>query len=284
AACYNFWYLNHKQPYLDFNTEPQHQHRLLSTSQRWKYTLMCLTTFCFTTYGAIWALSMYIHFALEPQDSYRWYTTFGLTSNLSAQKEILIFTREIFELEDRENRRTLIGFVLSLPLLGIHAFLFFGLGSEARKTYTGWFQVVLGSSIGTRLLGCLKWLVDFTKIQLGHLGEITWRRGRHRLEPSSFTPFENEDIILDDLSMPWHSIGARPLPPPIAAPALSSSKQSRIPVGPISLWREYRKELLLPEGGQEEGDRDAQRRPGLSSKAILLQTRPAYVVYRKSSE
>ncbi|KAG8822668.1 hypothetical protein FRC19_005466 [Serendipita sp. 401] len=147
------------------------------------------------------------------------------------------------------------------------------------------FQAILKFINNTRLFGWLKTPAEIARTWLASIiGKIAWRRGRHPMEMDAFTPFQSGDIILDDLSTAWHSMRVPPLPLPIVPPAPSSLKQSQLPTGPLPLWREYRKELLLLEGNQEEGERAAQQQPAPSSKARLLQAQPAYVVYRKSSQ
>ncbi|KAG8821755.1 a-factor receptor [Serendipita sp. 401] len=285
AACYNFWHPRHKKPHLDYDGEPQYLHRLLSTSQRWKYTLMCITTFCGTIYGTVWVLLRYTHVEVVPLDPDRWYKAFGLKLNPSVYKTIHVFTREELGLAKGETKRNLYGFAFTLPLVGIHMFLFFGLGSEARKAYMERFQAILKLINDTRLFGWLKAPMEIARTRLDSVvGKIAWRRGRHPMETNAFTPFEAGDIILDDLSTAWHSMRMPPLPLPIVPPASSSLKRSQVTTGPIPLWREYRKELLLLGGNQEGGERDAQQQPAPSSKARLLQAQPAYVVYRKSPQ
>ncbi|KAG8756919.1 hypothetical protein FRC14_002536 [Serendipita sp. 396] len=283
AACYNFWHPRQKKPHLDHDGEPQYLHRLLSTSQRWKYTLMCITTFCGTIYGTVWVLLRYTHVEVVPLDPDRWYKAFGLKLNPSVYKTIHVFTREELGLVKGETKQNLYGFAFTLPLVGIHTFLFFGLGLEARKTYIEGFQAILRFINNTRLFGWLKTLAKIARTRLASVvGKTVWRRGQHPTETDAFTPFEVGDIILDDLSTAWHSMRVPPLPLPIVPPAPSSLKQSQVPTGLIPLWREYRKEPLLLGGNQEEGERDAQQQPGPSSKVRLLQAQPAYIVYRKN--
>ncbi|KAG8753915.1 hypothetical protein FRC14_005630 [Serendipita sp. 396] len=100
------------------------------------------------------------------------------------------------------------------------------------------------------------------------------------MDPSAFTPFRAEDIVLDDLPVPLHPKITPPLPPTIIPAAPSSSKRPQVVVSPIRPWREHRKESL-PTRLQQQGinrDSQEQQQPGRSSKARLLRMQPVYVV------
>ncbi|KAG8821759.1 hypothetical protein FRC19_007303 [Serendipita sp. 401] len=100
------------------------------------------------------------------------------------------------------------------------------------------------------------------------------------MDPSAFTPFRAEDIVLDDLPVPLHPKSTLPLLPTIVPAAPRSSKRPQVVSSPIRLWREHRKESL-PARLQQQGinrDSQEQQQPGRSSKARLLRMQPVYVV------
>ncbi|KAG8756921.1 hypothetical protein FRC14_002538 [Serendipita sp. 396] len=100
------------------------------------------------------------------------------------------------------------------------------------------------------------------------------------MDPSAFTPFRAEDIVLDDLPVPLHPKSTLPLLPTIVPAAPRSSKRPQVVSSPIRLWKEHRKESL-PARLQQQGinrDSQEQQQPGRSSKARLLRMQPVYAV------
>ncbi|KAG8786490.1 a-factor receptor, partial [Serendipita sp. 397] len=220
-SCYNFWHSGRGQSLPDCDHELQNQHRLLSTSQRWKYTLMSVVTITCTTYGALWVAVPFVRVALE--DSIQWYKTVGITSNRLAYQEIAIWTRALLESDGQIMKQHFTGFAYTLPFIGIQLFLFFGLGSEVRKTYVGWFRDFFRLHSNKRSFAWLKGLIGIAirgATQLGILaGNLKLKRRQLQVDANTFTPFQKEDIVLNDLSAPWHSTIAPPLPSVIPSSA-----------------------------------------------------------------
>ncbi|KAG8774758.1 a-factor receptor [Serendipita sp. 398] len=287
-SCYNFWYSKHEKPSSDGNVALQSQRRALSTSQVSKYTLMSFVTVCGTAYGATSVLFPYIYRTLEPGEGYQWYNVVSLTNDQWSDRKIHIHTREWIEANDLVEKQSLIGFAYTLPFIGIQVFLCFGLGSEARKTYVGWIRAFINLIFNKRLSGWSKGLVRVAirvATQLKVLaGKPKWRKGRYQKDTNTLTPSQTNNIVSDELSVPWHSTST-PLLPAVTPPASSSSKRQQSVVAPMPLWKEYRK-VPLPTGSQQRGiDRDPQeeQQPDRPSKAGLLQARPVYIIHRKSA-
>ncbi|KAG8828598.1 hypothetical protein FRC17_007475 [Serendipita sp. 399] len=324
VACYNFWYLSSPES----DEELQHQHRILSTSQRWKYTLIALITVCGMTYGVISGLMPFIRLTLDPDPGHHWYKTLSIMSNRVNHQQVYSWTREFLDLDPKGDAQALTMFAYTVPATGIQVFLLFGLGFEVQKTYIGWWQT-LGIGISeTRAFGWVRrnfvvnvrwWRGPSSQtgssrlqrsIMSGWLScfDSRWRwwgGGHPRVNPGHFTPFQPDDIVLDDLRQnPWgvaaaarepvvdahngsNSSSSAPLPPPLPpppppslAPLVFSSSKRPLVLG--SRWREYRKEPL-PDARPPEEDNVQQQQPGgFSSKRRQLPILSTHTVYRKS--
>ncbi|KAG8821758.1 a-factor receptor [Serendipita sp. 401] len=280
-SCYNFWRSRLEQPSPGCSITCQSQHRSLSTSQYWRHMLMCLSIIIGSIYGAVWITLPYISHILEHPHPNTWYRTFGITSNKLAYRQIYIWAREAWEPDGHVLKRNLIGFAYTLPFIGIQLSMFFGFGYEVRKTYIGWFQAFIQSKFSMRVSSWSKGLVAIAiraRTQLGTL--VSWPRGRGQVESNVFTPFQAEDIVLEDLSFPWHSTRISRQSPAFTPLASSSLKRLHTP---ISLWTERRKDPLPARVRQEEvhGDAQQQQQPGVSFKVKQLQVRSPYGVNRK---
>ncbi|KAG8816034.1 hypothetical protein FRC19_000607 [Serendipita sp. 401] len=249
---------------------------------------MSVVTITCTTYGALWVAVPFVRVALE--DSIQWYKTVGITSNRLAYQEIAIWTRALLESDGQIMKQHFTGFAYTLPFIGIQLFLFFGLGSEVRKTYVGWFRDFFRLHSNKRSFAWLKGLIGIAirgATQLGILaGNLKLKRRQLQVDANTFTPFQKEDIVLNDLSAPWHSTIAPPLPSVIPSSAPVSSKRPLVAAPSTQLWREYRKELISTtvQQQQETDRRDQLPQQGHSSKTRVLQGSPAYVVYTKTSQ
>ncbi|KAG8831785.1 hypothetical protein FRC17_002577 [Serendipita sp. 399] len=315
VACYNFWLsVRQKPPSLDANL--QQLHRVLHSSQRWKYTLMSAFTICGGLYEAAHLVVPYTQASF--QSDRLWYKFISsMSSDISYQN---VFTRikEEMNLLDRQMFEEHVVFAYSLPLIGILVFLLFGLGSEIRRVYveriraletllteskvSNWLKTRVSKVAWRRVYHCPVMIICLYVDRLNDVrtairGAVVDRwPGRRRVDPSQFTPFRTDDIVLDDLLAPLNSSRRRddaifgrgpflPLSPPILLsppPAASSSKRQPV-LG--STWREYRKEPLPGTVVHGEANEDFQQQPGTFTKAAKrsMQPRPAYVVYRKGS-
>ncbi|KAG8768198.1 hypothetical protein FRC20_003959 [Serendipita sp. 405] len=208
-ACYNFWHSTPRDFSREMRTELQLQYRVLSTSQRWKYTYMTLITVCGLTYGVIWSSLIYISYVISPDERYTpWYKTSNLLQHEGYQS-IYLWTRTTLETEQQDAILNIIGFAYSIPILGIHLFACFGLGPDVRKCYMEWIKIfgALVIAIGTSLSRPLK----------GLMRRVGWQKRTPRANPNDFVPFRTEDIMLENLTVPWNlatasTTGRRPSP------------------------------------------------------------------------
>ncbi|KAG8858993.1 hypothetical protein FRB91_008959, partial [Serendipita sp. 411] len=179
-SCYNFWRSTPGYPGPDSHVELQHQHRILSTSQRLKYSSL-----------------LYIRIGLNPQGYDPWYTVNSFMHINERDRGVITWTREFLETEQQPFAQNIAGFACALPLIGIFLFLWFGLGSEVRKSYMEWIEA-LGAviiTVGTTLSGLVKGLT--TKVGL-------WKRQWQRqtgMGPDDITPFRTDEITLEDLTV-----------------------------------------------------------------------------------
>ncbi|KAG8828597.1 hypothetical protein FRC17_007474 [Serendipita sp. 399] len=315
VACYNFLLSAHQNPpSLDANL--QQLHRVLPSSQRWKYTLMSAFTICGGLYGAA---HLAVPYAQASYQSDRlWYKFISFISSDINYQHVFTWTKEEMNLTYPQVFEEHVVFAYSLPLIGILVFSLFGLGPEIRRVYvermraleilltesrlSSWLKTQVSKVEWRRLyhrlissmLSCVGRLND---VRIAIQGAVVDRwPGRRQVDPNQFTPFRTDDIILDDFLAPLNSSGRRddaifgrgpllPLSPPTVLPpppAASSSKRQPV-LGPT--WREYRKGPLPGTVVHGEVNEDFQRQPGTSTKAAKrsMQPRPAYVVYRKGS-
>ncbi|KAG8858996.1 hypothetical protein FRB91_008962 [Serendipita sp. 411] len=230
TACYNFWHSGHEQVSAnDDDDNVRHQRRALSTSQRWRYTLISFVTVSGVTFGAVWATLPYIKFTLDSQGYDPWYTVIGLVENKDKFNQVPTWTRDT--LEHARFVQNIVGFIYTVPCIGISLFLCYGLVPEMRKTYTERLQVLRFGTSWTVIRACAK--------------RLGWRT---RVDPRIHSPFRTDEIVLEEISIPKKPVENEivihlPLPPPPAAPppvpSSSSSQSHSTPIRPSSAPRKH---------------------------------------------
>ncbi|KAG8839199.1 a-factor receptor [Serendipita sp. 411] len=218
-ACYNFWHSRHEQLSANDDTTVRHQRRALSTSQRWRYTLISLVTISGVTFGAIWVCLPYIQFTMDAQGHDPCYKVIGLIENKDKFKQVKTLTRDT--LERSRIIQNITGFVYTVPCIGISLFLCYGIVPELRKNYVEWIRVLRIENLWTVVRAYAK--------------RLGWRREGTGMDPYVHSPFQTDDIVLEDISTPQKPVEDEiakglPMPPPPTAPPptpSSSSGQSR---------------------------------------------------------
>ncbi|KAG8819152.1 hypothetical protein FRC17_010585 [Serendipita sp. 399] len=176
--------------------------RELPDSQVIKYCSLSIISILGMIFGFIWFNIPWIDWALNDPEDQKWYSVVAGWSNWQYRMNVYRQTRK--ELQAETKVPVLTGFVFSIPAIGIHLFISFGLGSEARKTYLNWLQSLAGLIIRV----------------YSRLGVSSFRRkwgvASRGNDPENFTPFQLDDIRLEELTATWSASGGRPesMPPP----------------------------------------------------------------------
>ncbi|KAG9055244.1 hypothetical protein FS842_002738 [Serendipita sp. 407] len=188
----NFYRSRRSKRILDI--EPNHlfQHRALSDIQVVRYCSATLVSILGMTFGVIWLNMDWIYWAINDPDKVQWYSQLVLLNNWQYRDQVYQQTRTEMENDNPMFSTLLKGtvFYFSIPSSGIQIFLWFGLGAEARKSYFHWLSSLVELITRTRAYIWLEAL--FVKIR--------WRIRPHQMDPENFTPFQLDDVRLEELS------------------------------------------------------------------------------------
>ncbi|KAG9054472.1 hypothetical protein FS842_005011 [Serendipita sp. 407] len=243
STMINVWRARHIEPPKGVN-EPGHLRfdRTLPRKKVTKYMALSIWTLISVVFGCIWA---FMPALLSPSP---WYAKPDIRGNI--RQLPLIHTASRYEVDPNvAGSRKL--FFISIPVMGIVIFVFFGLGLEALKTYHSWLRTLF-------LLLKLPTLFNFLRIHTLRLG--SWNQRVIPVNPEYFAPFESEDINLDphspaDLPKASRRSSARTFPDiplkiqPSSHPApLRGSRLSKNPLGsPLEEWRMHHKQPSITE-------------------------------------
>ncbi|KAG8776163.1 hypothetical protein FRC15_012088 [Serendipita sp. 397] len=224
------------------------------------FSIFCMTGLVFS---CIWNL---VPIILDSRTENPLYAKSDIRGNIRQLRLIYITPRNEVNPANVSSRK---GFFLSIPVTGVVPLIFFGLGSEALKTYRSWLQ---------NLFSLLKLPTLLNFLQTHMLKLVGWFNQRIvPVDAEYFVPFESNDIALDphplvNLStMSRRSLGES-LPtqlrtkPPLYPTRLGDIRP-RAPAAssPLQQWRTYRKQSIptvsraihhSPElrPGSEDGD------------------------------
>ncbi|KAG8823992.1 hypothetical protein FRC18_010606 [Serendipita sp. 400] len=238
STMINVWHARHIERPKGVN-EPGHLRfdHTLPRKKVMKYMALSTWTLIGIVFGCIW---VFMPILLAPS---RWSAKPDIRGNI--RQLPLIYTAGRYE-ADSKTAAGLKLFFISIPVMGIVIFVFFGLGLEALKTYCSWLQTLFLSLK-------LPTLFNFLRIHTLRLG--SWNQRVVPVDPEYFVPFESNDINLDPHSpsdlpkassrssaqtFPDIPLKIRPSshPAPLRDPQLSKNPSS----SPLEEWRIHHKQ------------------------------------------
>ncbi|KAG8750886.1 hypothetical protein FRC14_008318 [Serendipita sp. 396] len=218
--------------------------RTLPRRKVMKYLAMSTITLVGVVFGCIWVLVPPLQTLTR---EHPWYTKSDIRGNI--RQLPLTYTVTRYELSPITITNHSVFFV-SIPVMGVVLFVFFGLGPEAFKTYRNWLQ---------NLLSLLKLPALFNFLQIHALGFCWYNQQAVPVDAEYFIPFELNDIALDPHPLVDSSKASRRsftqtflsqsrVKPLSHSAALQSIRpNARSPSTSSEEWRIYRKQPMILE-------------------------------------